>query len=116
MSASREQGRDTDSEMTPVALAERLHGDPAPALIDVREPYEWNISRLPGAHLIPLGDLPHRVGTLDPGGDYVVYCHHGVRSAAAVAWLHARGFTSVRNLTGGIDRWSREVDPSVRRY
>jgi rhodanese-related sulfurtransferase len=105
-----------DDELTPGALAERLRGGRAPVLIDVREPFEWGISHLPGARLMPLGDLPGCVETLDPLSDYVVYCHHGIRSAAAVAWLRHRGFTQVRNLSGGIDRWSREVDPSVRRY
>jgi adenylyltransferase/sulfurtransferase len=106
---------DTD-EITPRALAERLSVGKAPSLLDVREPYEWTIARLPDARLVPLDALPDAVSTLDPGADLVVYCHHGVRSAAAVAWLRDRGFQRVRNLTGGIDRWSREVDPATRRY
>ncbi|HEV7994429.1 MAG TPA: molybdopterin-synthase adenylyltransferase MoeB [Gemmatimonadaceae bacterium] len=106
-----------DDEVEPVVLAERLSADSAaPILIDVREPYEWQIARLPHAHLIPLNELPVRVASLDPHADYVVYCHHGMRSAAAVAWLRERGFARVRNLTGGIDRWSLDVDPTVRRY
>jgi rhodanese-related sulfurtransferase len=87
-----------------------------PALLDVREPYEWTIARLPDAQLVPLDALPDAVSTLDPGAELVVYCHHGIRSAAAVTWLRERGFQRARNLTGGIDRWSREVDPSTRRY
>jgi adenylyltransferase/sulfurtransferase len=106
---------DTD-EITPRALAERMSVGKAPSLLDVREPYEWMIARLPDARLVPLDALPDAVSTLDPGADLVVYCHHGVRSAAAVAWLRDRGFQRVRNLTGGIDRWSREVDPATRRY
>jgi sulfur-carrier protein adenylyltransferase/sulfurtransferase len=108
--------RGTDDEMTPAALAQRLQDGSAPTLIDVREPHEWSISHLPGATLIPLGELPQRVTTLDPLAEYVVYCHLGMRSAAAVAWLRDRGFPRTRNLTGGIDRWSLEVDPTVRRY
>ena len=103
-------------ELTPAALSARLREGARVTLIDVREPFEWAISRLPDAHLIPLTELPNALASLDPLADYVVYCHHGLRSAAAVAWLRERGFARVQNLTGGIDRWSLEVDPTVRRY
>lgn len=103
-------------EITPRALAARLQGGAAPAIVDVREPYEWAIARLPDARLVPLNSLPHAVHSLDPDSELVVYCHHGVRSEAAAAWLRDRGFERVRNLAGGIDRWSLEVDPSLRRY
>jgi len=105
-----------DDEITPGALAERMTAGAPPELLDVREPYEWSIARLPAARLVPLDALPDAVQTLDRGAELVVYCHHGVRSAAAVAWLRERGFLRARNLVGGIDRWSREVDPSTRRY
>ena len=105
-----------DDEITPAALAARLAGGATPALLDVREPHEWAIARLPEARLVPLDTLPDVMGTLDPNEELVVYCHHGMRSAAAVAWLREQGFGKARNLTGGIDRWSREVDPSTRRY
>ena len=105
-----------DDEITPEALATRLAEGATPALLDVREPYEWAIARLPEARLVPLDTLPDVVHTLDPDQEVIVYCHHGMRSAAAVAWLREQGFEKARNLTGGIDRWSREVDPSTRRY
>jgi sulfur-carrier protein adenylyltransferase/sulfurtransferase len=105
-----------DDEITPEALAARLTAGTPPELLDVREPYEWLIARLPDARLVPLDALPDAVQTLDRGSELVVYCHHGMRSAAAVAWLRERGFLRARNLVGGIDRWSREVDPSTRRY
>jgi sulfur-carrier protein adenylyltransferase/sulfurtransferase len=105
-----------DDEIAPRALADRIAAGTGPALIDVREPYEWGIVRLPEARLVPLDTLPDVLHTLDREEELVVYCHHGMRSAAAVAWLRERGFTRARNLTGGIDRWSREVDPSTRRY
>ena len=105
-----------DDEIAPRTLAERMKAGTPPALLDVREPYEWTIARLPDAQLVPLDALPHAVSTLDPSAELVVYCHHGIRSAAAVTWLRERGFQRARNLTGGIDRWSREVDPSTRRY
>jgi adenylyltransferase/sulfurtransferase len=113
--ASTTDGADTD-EITPRALAERMRAGQTPSLLDVREPYEWTVARLPHARLIPLDALPDAVSTLDPGEELVVYCHHGIRSAAAVAWLREQGFLQVRNLTGGIDRWSREVDAATRRY
>jgi sulfur-carrier protein adenylyltransferase/sulfurtransferase len=105
-----------EDEIAPRVLAARLASGATLSLLDVREPYEWSISRLPEAHLVPLDTLPDVVSTLDPSAELIVYCHHGVRSAAAVAWLRERGFARARNLTGGIDRWSREVDPSTRRY
>ena len=105
-----------DDEIAPATLAARMASGDAPALLDVREPYEWSIARLPAARLVPLDALPDVVPTLDPREELIVYCHHGVRSAAAVAWLREHGFLHARNLSGGIDRWSREVDPSIRRY
>jgi adenylyltransferase/sulfurtransferase len=85
-------------------------------LIDVREPQEWEIGRLPGARLIPLGTLPAQLGTLDSAREIVVYCKGGVRSARAVSQLRQAGFKRVANLAGGILRWSDEIDPSVPKY
>ena len=107
---------DEEEAITPRELAQRIRAGDAPFLLDVREPYEWSIARLPEARLIPLDALAESVSTLDRNAETVVYCHHGIRSAAAVAWLRERGFRRVRNLTGGIDRWSHEIDPSTRRY
>jgi adenylyltransferase/sulfurtransferase len=104
------------AEITVTSLAERMRRRDAPALLDVREPYEWDIAHLTDARLMPLDSIAGAVDTLDPEAEIVVYCHHGMRSEAAVAWLRGRGFTRARNLVGGIDRWSVEVDPSLRRY
>ena len=109
-------GGDACEEITPLALSARLRDGGAPAMLDVREPHEWAIARLPHARLVPLNSLPQAVPSLDRNAELVVYCHHGVRSEAAVAWLRDQGFRRVRNLAGGIDRWSLEVDPSLRRY
>lgn len=103
-------------EITPQRLHARLRAGDAITLLDVRETYEWAIARLPDARLIPLGSLPRAVNTLDRKSELVVYCHHGARSAAAVAWLQDQGFTNVLNLVGGIDRWSVEIDNTVQRY
>lgn len=103
-------------EITPRRLNARLRAGEAITVLDVRETYEWAIARLPDARLIPLGSLPRAVHSLDKSTEIVVYCHHGSRSAAAVAWLQDQGFAQVSNLIGGIDRWSVEVDDTIRRY
>jgi adenylyltransferase/sulfurtransferase len=100
----------------PRELAELLENDNAITLIDVREPYEWSIGRLPGARLIPLSTVLGAVSSIDPNADIVVYCHHGMRSEMAARFLLDAGVRRVRNLVGGIDRWSVDVDPSVQRY
>jgi rhodanese-related sulfurtransferase len=102
-------------DITPLALARALETRRI-TLVDVREPYEWAIGRLPGARLVPLDTLQDEVESLDREAELVVYCHHGMRSDMAAEWLRAQGFRRVRNLIGGIDRWSVEVDSSVRRY
>jgi molybdopterin/thiamine biosynthesis adenylyltransferase/rhodanese-related sulfurtransferase/molybdopterin converting factor small subunit len=85
-------------------------------LLDVRNPQEWEISRLDGARLIPLPELQDRLGELDPAATIVTYCHHGPRSGRAVNFLRQMGFSRAINLAGGIDSWSLLVDPSVPRY
>ena len=90
--------------------------NPALIVLDVREPHEVAIARIEGARLIPLGELPGRLGELDGRAEIVTYCHHGVRSLGALALLKGAGFTRVRSLQGGIDAWSVAVDPEVPRY
>ena len=102
-------------EILPPDLAARLT-DRDFDLIDVREPHEWDIAHLPGAQLIPLGTLPERLASLDPAREIVLYCRSGARSAQALRQLQAAGFRRLRNLAGGILRWSEEVDPRVPRY
>jgi len=97
-------------------LKEKMDRGDAFVLVDVREPHEIAISRLPGSVKIPLGSLPANVNRLSTADDIVVHCRTGVRSAKAVQFLMSAGFGRVRNLTGGIDRWAVEVDPSVPRY
>jgi adenylyltransferase/sulfurtransferase len=78
--------------------------------------YEHEIARIPGSRLIPLKELPRRLGELDPRSSIVVHCKMGGRSAQATRILKDAGFAKVRNLTGGILAWSRDVDASVPRY
>jgi adenylyltransferase/sulfurtransferase len=104
------------SDLTPGELNERLRrGDPL-YLLDVRNPEEWEICRLPSAHLIPLPELPARMNELDSANEIVAYCKVGGRSARAVELLRQSGFGKLHNLAGGINAWSREVDPSVPLY
>ncbi len=102
--------------ISPTELSAALNQGESIVVIDVREPYEWQIGRIPTARLIPLATLLAAAPELDQNASIVVYCHHGSRSDAAARALSGAGFTDVRNLIGGIDRWSRDVDPSVRRY
>jgi sulfur-carrier protein adenylyltransferase/sulfurtransferase len=103
------------AELTPAELVEKLdRGEPL-MLLDVREDPEWRIGRIQGATLVPLRQVPDSLDRMPRDREIVVYCHHGRRSRAAAEHLAAQGFR-VSNLTGGIDRWSREVDPSVPRY
>jgi len=82
----------------------------------VREPYEWAIAHIDGARLIPLGQIPASLPSLDKTREIVVMCRSGVRSADAARFMQSNGFTRVKNLAGGILRWSTDVDPRVRRY
>jgi len=113
--AGSRKPEDTMPEITPLELAERLRAGDID-LIDVREPHEWDIAHIPGARLIPLGNLPAAVPSLDRTRDIVVQCRSGARSGRAVRLLQAAGFTRVRNLAGGILRWSDDVDPTVPKY
>jgi molybdopterin/thiamine biosynthesis adenylyltransferase/rhodanese-related sulfurtransferase/molybdopterin converting factor small subunit len=98
------------------ALQALVQGSDPPFLLDVREPGEWAINRLPGAALIPLGELPNRVTELARAREVVVYCKTGHRSGEATRFLLDLGFTNVRNLAGGIDAWVDRIDPSLPRY
>lgn len=107
---------DGPARLSPDEVAQRLRAADPPQLVDVREPWEWNLTRLAGATLIPLGRLDEMLETLDRSRETVVYCHHGGRSLRAAQRLMAAGFARVANLEGGIDRWSVEVDPTLPRY
>ena len=84
--------------------------------LDVREPFEYEICRLDGSKLIPLGKLPERVNELDTADQIVVYCHTGVRSAQAVRFLNNLGFKKAKNLKGGIKAWAEEINPEMQQY
>src|SRR3954465_3394320 len=85
-------------------------------LVDVREPHEWEIAHIEGARLIPLGQLPERLGELDGHAEIVTHCHHGVRSMKALQLLKGAGFSRVRSLAGGIDAWADRIEVGMPRY
>ncbi len=114
------EGAETSEATTPEISVSELEAkmkSGAPfVLLDVREPHEYEIARIEAARLIPLGELPARLDELERGAEVIVHCHSGVRSAYAVGMLQQAGFTQAKNLVGGIDAWSVEVDPAVPRY
>jgi adenylyltransferase/sulfurtransferase len=113
--APKETPVDT-SEIDAVELKAKLDRHDDFVLLDVREPHEFQICRIPGSVLIPLGDLPKRVNELDSSAEIVAHCKMGGRSAKAVEFLRQAGFRKVRNMKGGILAWSDKVDPSVPKY
>lgn len=102
--------------ITPLELKQLLDKGERIALVDVREPWENSLARIEGSTLIPLGTLPQSLDKLDRAQAIVVYCHHGMRSADATGFLLQQGYPDVKNLVGGIDAWSVQVDASVPRY
>ncbi len=103
-------------QVTPESLHERLNKGDSVMILDVREPVEYAICRLPSSVLIPLGTLPDRVKELDSSKDTVIYCHTGVRSLQAAQFLKELGFKRVWSMKGGIDAWSEHIDSGVLRY
>ena len=92
-------------------------GDNAPVLLDVREPWEVATAALPGATLIPMGEITSRAhAELDPDRRIVVLCHHGARSLSVTMWLRSQGFDHAQSLAGGIDHWARVIDPKIALY
>jgi adenylyltransferase/sulfurtransferase len=103
-------------DMTVQELKTRVDEGSSPVIVDVREPAEFEICRIPGARLIPLGQLASRIGELDPSAEIVLHCKSGARSAKATALLREHGFSNARNLSGGILAWIDQVDPTQAKY
>jgi len=93
-----------------------LARDPKILFVDVREQWEYDTARITGSVLIPLGEIPSNLQRLKNAEQVVFFCHHGMRSLDAAAWLRSQGVEGARSMTGGIERWSTEIDPSVPRY
>ncbi|MDB6033729.1 MAG: sulfurtransferase [Verrucomicrobiales bacterium] len=105
-------------EILPQELAARINSSDVPKLLDVREPEEHELAALPNSKLIPLGQLSVRASEISSwkSDEIVVYCHHGIRSRHAIQFLQQLGFERLLNLSGGIDQWSVQIDPTVPRY
>ena len=110
------EAEDAIREISVQELKRKLDAHEPLTLIDVREPYEYEIARIEGAKLIPLSELPGRIGEIASTPDVVIHCHSGMRSAHAVQLLQQAGRQNAFNLAGGIDAWSEEIDPAVPRY
>ena len=105
-----------DYEVT-VRNASLLQQEGKTKIIDVRESWEYSTAHIEGSVLIPMGEIPARAHQeLDPDDRLLVLCHHGARSLSVTNWLRQQGFESAQSIAGGIDAWSREVDPKVPRY
>lgn len=104
-------------EMTPDECKAYLETAPVkPLLLDVREPWEYNIVHLEGAQLMPMRQVPVEADSLDADREIIVICHHGIRSRQVALFLKARGFDRVINLRGGMDAWARYTDTSLPTY
>ena len=105
-----------DMQISAKEVNERVGRGDKLLLVDVREQWEYDLSKIPGAKLIPLGTLPAKLDTLLEADEVICYCHHGMRSLDAVVWLRQQGVEHAKSMAGGIERWSVEVDPRVPRY
>jgi adenylyltransferase/sulfurtransferase len=106
----------TDGDVTVEELRRLIDAGQAPLILDVRNPEEYQICRIPGTRLLPLPELPQRFGELDPLREMIVHCKSGARSAKAIAFLRQQGFTKLRNLKGGILAWAERIDPAMPKY
>jgi rhodanese-related sulfurtransferase len=107
----------TPFEITVQEVKRRLDAGEFLNLIDVREPDEYQVCRIAGATLIPMRQISQQLERLEETiAPLVLFCHHGVRSLNVVAWLREQGLTDCQSMAGGIDAWSREVDPAIPRY
>lgn len=104
-------------QFTATQLRERLQQDgEQPLLLDVREPWEFNLCAIENSQLIPMGEIITRLDSLDPEKETVVICHHGIRSRSVAMLMERHGFNDVINLNGGVEAWSREVDLDMPTY
>jgi rhodanese-related sulfurtransferase len=103
-------------EVTPRQVSERLERGDKFLFVDVREKWEYETAHIEGSVLIPLREIPASLPHLAAAGEIVFFCHHGMRSLDAAAWLRSQGVAGAQSMAGGIDRWTAEVDPLVPRY
>jgi len=106
-----------DLEITVDQLKALLATEHPPLLLDVREPWEYQTAHIEPSTLIPMNDIPGRAHQeLDEESHLLVLCHHGMRSLSVASWLRQQGFDKAQSVSGGIDAWSRTIDPTIPRY
>jgi len=103
-------------EITPKELKQHMDTGNIPALLDVRETWEYEICQIDGSVNINMSQIPTRMTELKKDQEIVVICHHGIRSMQVASYLEAAGYTNISNLVGGIDAWARMVDPAMAQY
>jgi rhodanese-related sulfurtransferase len=103
-------------EVAPREVEDMLARSEKPLFVDVREQWEYDTSHIEGSVLIPLREIPANLARLEAASELVLFCHHGMRSLDAAAWLRSQGVEGARSMAGGIDRWAAEIDPSIPRY
>jgi len=103
-------------EVAPREVKDMLGRGEKLLFVDVREPWEYQTSHIEGSVLIPLREIPANLPRLEAAGEVVLFCHHGMRSMDAAAWLRSQGVQGARSMAGGIDRWATEIDPNTPRY
>jgi rhodanese-related sulfurtransferase len=103
-------------EIAPRAVKELLAREDKVLFVDVREQWEYYTAHIEGSVLIPLGEIPSNLARLENAEEVVLFCHHGMRSLDAAAWLRSQGVEGARSMAGGIERWSAEIDPNVPHY
>lgn len=116
MSQQAMSGQGDGMQIEPRVLQERLARGEIVTLVDVRQGWEHNICQIAGSRLIPMDELPQRIGELPQDQPLVIVCHHGMRSFHATLWLRQNGFPQAINLAGGVDGWARDVDDTLARY
>ncbi len=110
------EDRALDFEIGVEELKSALDAGGQVLLLDVREPWEYQVARIEGSRLVPMNTIPAQIDELDRDAHMVVVCHHGVRSLNVTHWLRRQGFDKVQSLRGGVDAWARTVDPKVPVY
>lgn len=106
----------SDIQIAPSELKQKLDAGEKPLIVDVREPWEAEICAISGAKLVPLNTVAANMSAFEGATEVVLYCHHGMRSLNAAAYLRRQGVDGARSLTGGIERWASEIDPGMARY
>jgi rhodanese-related sulfurtransferase len=103
-------------EVAPGEVKDKLARGEKLFFVDVREKWEYETSHIEGSVLIPLREIPASLPRMEAADEIVLFCHHGMRSLDAAAWLRSQGVEGARSMAGGIDRWAAEIDPTVPRY